>query len=233
MEGITAFKMGLNFIFCQDFRGNRISLIWIQSTLVRLNYCSTLWIQGTIQTILYRSNCTRGFSNKIRTSCIFTKRCFIMVSSSFPVNQNEQQAWWRDWGLSKYILYVSADVRGAGDLVLRLGWNLGFGVRSRIRARVGVRCGIWNRIRVGRCRGRGNIASSLVPLHVPYTSDGLDHRCSGSPVVPVLEFSMLENILSPSVAWIHVSHPPAEQQEQPCLKSLEHRWSLQDENAHN
>lgn len=111
-------------------------------------------------------------------------------------------------------------------MVLRLGLNLGFGVRGRIRngvrVRDRVRCGIWNRIRIGRCRGRGNIAPSLVPLHVPYTSDGLDQRCSGSPVVPVLEFSMLKNILAPSVAWIHVSYPPGEQGEQSkILRQLE------------
>lgn len=99
-------------------------------------------------------------------------------------------------------------------MILRLLLNLRFGVRSRIRTGVRVRCGIWNRIRIGRCRGRCNIAPSLVPLHVPYTSDGLDQRCSGSPVVPVLEFSMLKNILAPSVAWVHVSYPPAEQGEQ-------------------
>lgn len=110
-------------------------------------------------------------------------------------------------------------------MVLRFGLNLGFGVKSRIRTRVGVRvrCGIWNWIRIGRGRGRGgdNIAPSLVPLHVPYTSDGLDQRCSGAPVVPVLEFSMLKNILAPSIAWIHVSHPPAEQGEQLCLKGYQ------------
>lgn len=104
-------------------------------------------------------------------------------------------------------------------MVLRFGLNLGFGVRSRIRTGVRDRCGLWNRIRIGRCRGRGNIAPSLVPLHVPYTSDGLDHRCSGSPVVPVLEFSMLKNILTPSVAWIHVSYPPAEQGEESNISS--------------
>lgn len=112
-------------------------------------------------------------------------------------------------------------------MVLRFGLNLGFGVRSRSRIRtrvrvgVGVRCGIWNWVRIGRGRGRGgdNIAPSLVPLHVPYTSDGLDQRCSGAPVVPVLEFSMLKNILAPSIAWIHVSHPPAKQGERLCLQS--------------
>lgn len=111
---------------------------------------------------------------------------------------------------------VSFDVRGSGDVVLGFGLNLSFWVRSRVRTGVRdrVRCGIWSRVRNGRCRGRGNIASSLVPLHVPYASDGLDQRCSGSPVVPVLEFSMLENILAPSVAWIHVSYPPAKQEEQ-------------------
>lgn len=124
-------------------------------------------------------------------------------------------------------------------MVLRLGLNLGFGVgsriRIRIRTRVGVRYGIWSRIRIRRCRGRGrgNIASSLVPLHVPYTSDGLDQRCSGSPAVPVLEFPMLKNILAPSVAWIHVSHPPAEQGEHLCLKFLGHMRRLPDKNVQN
>lgn len=116
-------------------------------------------------------------------------------------------------------------------LGLRLGLSLRFGVGSRIRVgcRVGVGIGIWSRIGsgigIGRCgargrgwgrgrgRGWGNIAPSLVPLHVPHSSDGLDLRCSGSPVVPVLEFSLLKHILAPSVAWIHISHPPSEGRE--------------------
>lgn len=101
---------------------------------------------------------------------------------------------------------------------LRLGLSLGFGVGSWSRSGVGfgsgIRIGIWSgsgsRVGIGRCRsrGRGNIAPSLVPLHVPHTSDGLDLRCSGSPIIPVLEFSMLKHILVPSVAWIHVPNPP-------------------------
>lgn len=89
-------------------------------------------------------------------------------------------------------------------LRLRLRLSLGFGVGSRIRIRGRGGFGI----RLGRCRGRSNIAPFFVPLHVPHTSDGLDLRCSGSPVIPVLEVSMLKHILAPSVAWIHVSHPP-------------------------
>lgn len=98
--------------------------------------------------------------------------------------------------------------------MLRLGLGLGFGIGNRVRIGVGSRGGIGvrSRVGIGRCRGRGrgNIAPSLVPLHVPHTSDGLDLRCSGSPIVPVLEISMLKHILAPSVAWIHVSHPPSE-----------------------
>ena len=109
-------------------------------------------------------------------------------------------------------------VGGAGGVALRLGLSLGFGVGSRIRVRFwvrgggGVGIGSWIGSGIGRCRGRGrgNIAPFLVPLHVPHTSDGLDLRCSGSPIIPVLEVSMLKHILAPSVAWIHVSHPPSE-----------------------
>ena len=90
---------------------------------------------------------------------------------------------------------------------LRLGLSLGFGFGVGIGDRIGDRLGSGGGI--GRCRGRGNITPSLVPLHVPHTSDGLDLRCSGSPVIPVLEFSMLKHILAPSVAWIGVSHPPS------------------------
>lgn len=116
-------------------------------------------------------------------------------------------------------------------MVLRLGLNLGFGVRSRIRSGVRFRCGIRNRIGIGRCGGGGNIAPSLVPLHVPYTSDGLDQRCSGPPVVPVLELAMLKNILTPSVAWVRVSHPPAEQGEE-LLTFLRRRTRRPDKNVH-
>lgn len=117
-------------------------------------------------------------------------------------------------GLVKRLGTGQPPFAGAGGVDLRLGLSLGFRVGSRIRTRIRVRFGIGSgsRIRIGRCRGRGrgNIATSLVPLHVPHTSDGLDLRCSGSPVVPVLEFSMFKHILAPSVAWICVSHPPLE-----------------------
>lgn len=149
-----------------------------------------------------------------RTSYIFTKDVLLLLSSvfqSFKVNNrpDEETGDYRTAFFS-----VSSEIRVFIDVVLGFGWNLGFGVRSRIGTGVRVRCGIWSRIGIGRCRGWGNIAPSLVPLHVPYASDGLDQRCSGSPGVPVLEFSLLKNILTPSVAWIHVSYPPAQQEEQ-------------------
>lgn len=96
---------------------------------------------------------------------------------------------------------------------LRLG--LRFWSRVRFRVGVGIWCWSWSwswsrgwsrRWGWGRCRG--NIAPLLMPLHVPHTSDGLDLRFRGSPVVPVLEVSMLKHILVPPVAWIRVSHPP-------------------------
>lgn len=77
-----------------------------------------------------------------------------------------------------------------------MGFRVGSGARFGFRIRIGSRIG------VGRCRGRGNIASSLVPLHVPHTSDGLDLRCSGSPVIPVLVLSTFKHVLAPSVAWV-------------------------------
>lgn len=104
-------------------------------------------------------------------------------------------------------------------LVLMLWLSFGFGVGVGSRVRIGSRFGVGSwvgswvgsgiGIGIGRCRGGGNIAPSLVPLHVPHTSDGLDLRCSGSPIVPVLELSMLKHILASSVAWIHVSYPPS------------------------
>lgn len=96
---------------------------------------------------------------------------------------------------------------------LRLGLSLRFG--SGLRIRIGVRrCrGRARGWTGGRSRSRWNVAPSLMPLHVPHTSDGLDLRCSGSPSVPVLEVSMFKNVLAPSVAWIRVSHPPSQEKE--------------------
>lgn len=107
-------------------------------------------------------------------------------------------------------------------MVLRLGLSLGFGggigtrIRVRARGRVGirVRTGVGGRVRIGRCRGRGNVTSSFVPLHVPHTSDGLDLRHRGSPVVPVLEITVFKDILAPPVARIHISNPPAKKKKQ-------------------
>lgn len=63
----------------------------------------------------------------------------------------------------------------------------------------------------GGCRGVGGDleAASLVPLHVAYPSDRLDLRQVGIPVVPVLEFALLEDKLTPPISWVHVAHPPA------------------------
>lgn len=109
-------------------------------------------------------------------------------------------------------------VRGGS---LSFGLSLGFGVGSRVRIGIG-----WCRARGwswGWTRswggGRGNIAPSLMPLHVPHTSDGLDLRCSGSPIIPVLEVSLLKHILAPSVTWIHVSYPPSRGRE-----TVSHFW---------
>lgn len=113
-------------------------------------------------------------------------------------------------------------VRGGS---LSFGLSLGFGVGSRVRIGIG-----WCRARGwswgwgwtrswGRGGGRGNIAPSLMPLHVPHTSDGLDLRCSGSPIIPVLEVSLLKHILAPSVTWIHVSYPPSRGRE-----TVSHFW---------
>lgn len=92
-----------------------------------------------------------------------------------------------------------------GGIGTRIGIRVGFGVR----ARVWVRTRIGGRIGTGGCWGRGNVASSFVPLHVPHTSDGLDLRHRGSPVVPVFEITVFKDILAPPVAWIHISNPPA------------------------
>lgn len=109
-------------------------------------------------------------------------------------------------------------MRVGRGVVLRFGLSLGFGggigtrVRVRVRAGIRVRTGIGGRIRIGRCWGRGNVASSFVPLHVPHTSDGLDLRHRGSPVVPVLEITVFKDILAPPVARIHISNPPAKRE---------------------
>lgn len=98
-------------------------------------------------------------------------------------------------------------------MLLRLGLRFWSGVRLRVG--VGIRWGgsrSWSRgwsrsRRWGWGRRGGDIAPLLMPLHVPHASDGLDLGFSGSPVVPVLEVSMLKHVLVPPVAWIRVSHP--------------------------
>lgn len=72
----------------------------------------------------------------------------------------------------------------------------------------GFRC--WGRGRSWvRGRSRDGETPPLVPLHVTHTSDRLDLRCRGIPVVPVLEVSTLKHILAPPVAGVHVAHPSA------------------------
>lgn len=119
-------------------------------------------------------------------------------------------------------LPAQIDVKVGRGVILRFGLSLGFGggigtrsgirVWGGVRTRVRVRTGIGGRIRTGGCWGRGNVASSFVPLHVPHTSDGLDLRHRGSPVVPVFEITMFKDILAPPVAWIHISNPPAKRE---------------------
>lgn len=74
--------------------------------------------------------------------------------------------------------------------------------------RGGVRVGTGARVRVwGRTRLRNNETAPLVPLHVPHTTDRLDLRYRGLPVVPVLEVTLFKDELSPPVARVHVAHP--------------------------
>lgn len=74
--------------------------------------------------------------------------------------------------------------------------------------RGGVRVGTGAGVRVwGRTRLRNDETAPLVPLHVPHTSDRLDLRYWGLPVVPVLEVTLFKDELSPPVARVHVADP--------------------------
>lgn len=66
----------------------------------------------------------------------------------------------------------------------------------------------WGRVGVGSRSWVGDDETApLVPLHVSHTSDRLDLRGGGLPVVPVFEVSSLKDELAPPVAWIHVADP--------------------------
>lgn len=132
-------------------------------------------------------------------------RCLAFLDQILEIDTGPSEET-RSWPAA---LPAQMNARVGRVVILGFGVSLGFGVRVRTRIRVGVRTRIGGRIRTGRCWGRGNVASSFVPLHVPHTSDGLDLRHRGSPVVPVLEFTMFKDILTPPVARIHVSNPPA------------------------
>lgn len=68
----------------------------------------------------------------------------------------------------------------------------------------------WGRVGVGgRSWVRDDETAPLVPLHVSHTSDRLDLRGGGLPVIPVFEVSSFEDELAPPVAWIHVADPSA------------------------
>lgn len=142
---------------------------------------------------------------------------FQFSKTAWSGSLTQKGTWRRNWGLVSCIQLPPVSVGVVRGVLLRLGLSLGFGSRLGIRTGIWVR---WCRVRVGswsRTRGRGwgrwNITPSLMPLHVPHTSDGLDLRCSGSPSIPVLEVSMFKNVLAPSVAWICVSHPPSKEQQ--------------------
>lgn len=51
-------------------------------------------------------------------------------------------------------------------------------------------------------------ASSLVELHVPDTTHGLDLGLEGTEVIVVSVFSALEQVLVASVSRVLVTHPP-------------------------
>lgn len=98
----------------------------------------------------------------------------------------ERGSWKRLWGVS---CLESSSAGPGGGRGCRGCWGRGRG-RS------------WS-----RGRNRDGETPSLVPLHVSHTSDRLDLRCRGIPVVPVLEVSTLKHILPSPVAWVHVANP--------------------------
>lgn len=95
----------------------------------------------------------------------------------------------------------------------RGGWGRGSGIGGWIGHRVGVRIGVWIGFgsRVGDGDGdrdRDREAAPFVPLHVAYTSDGLQLWFCGSPFVPVFVVTMFKHELTAAVARVHVAHPP-------------------------
>lgn len=88
--------------------------------------------------------------------------------------------------------------------VPRRSCSAGSSSGGRGGVRVGTGAGVWV---WGRTRFRNNETAPLVPLHVPHTSDRLDLRYWGLPVVPVLEVTLFKDELSPPVARVHVAHP--------------------------
>lgn len=83
---------------------------------------------------------------------------------------------------------------------------------------MGCRSWSWSRSR-SRIRVDNDETALLVPLHVPHTSDRLDLRRRGLPVVPVLEISSFKDELAPSVARVHVADPSGEEATQQLQKN--------------
>lgn len=109
--------------------------------------------------------------------------------------------------------------RAGEDLAQLATAGRGRGRRSRRRSRSRIRIWAGSRGRSG-VGVRNDEASSLVPLHVPHTSDRLDQGRGGLPVVPVLEVSSFEDVLAAPVAWVHVAHPPGRRQKESRRGSL-------------
>ena len=62
--------------------------------------------------------------------------------------------------------------------------------------------------------GGGEVeASSLVELHIPDTTHGLDLGLEGGELVVVSVITTLEQVLVASVAGVLVTHPPGERTE--------------------
>lgn len=102
-----------------------------------------------------------------------------------------------------------AEVMGRAGPPSAAGSRGRWGSGSRSRSGGGSRTGVWVWTRVGSRVGDGE-AAPFVPLHVTYTSDGLQLWFCGSPVIPVFVFAMFKHELTPAVARVHVADPPEE-----------------------